>query len=292
MNDQKKTKAQLIEDLNELRQRNAELEAAGVEHKLKESEERYRTLYTKTPAMLHSIDKNSRLVDVSDRWLEVLGYERDEVIGRKGPEFLTEESRLYAETVAIPAFFKTGYANNVSYQFVKKNGEIIDILLSGIAEYDAEDHIIRSLAVLDDVTERKQAELLLAAKTNQLSIITHALTTFLESGRWRPPSAILLSSALEQTNNEYGFLGVVMDTAEGQELRILADEGIIWDQHWARAFYNEARYQEDGHLTFTPFDNLFGRVLTSGETIVSKDPQTDPHASGGRPEGILLWANS
>jgi len=129
-----------------------------VEKALWENEERYRHLYTKTPAMLHSIDADGRLVDVSDHWVEVLGFERDEVVGRKSTEFLTEESAHYAETVTLPQFMKSGAARNISYQFVKKNGEIIDILLSAIAETDSEGRFLRSLAVLVDVTEQRRIE--------------------------------------------------------------------------------------------------------------------------------------
>ncbi len=125
---------------------------------LERSEETYRALYRKTPAMLHSIDQEGRLVDVSDGWLEALGYTREEVIGRKASEFLTENSRGYAETTAIPEFIRTGSAESLEYQFVKKSGEVIDILLSAVAEYDDAGNFERSLAVLTDVTDKKRAE--------------------------------------------------------------------------------------------------------------------------------------
>lgn len=111
-------------------------ECKRAEELLRISEDRSRSLYSKTPAMLYSIDSNGRILAASDRWLEVFGYERSEVMGRKSVEFLTEESRHYAETVTLPEFFKTGYARDISYQFVKKNGEIIDSLLSANAEFD------------------------------------------------------------------------------------------------------------------------------------------------------------
>jgi light-regulated signal transduction histidine kinase (bacteriophytochrome) len=46
----------------------------------------------------------------------------------------------------------------VPYQIVKKNGEILDVHLSAIAERDSEEKVVRSLAVMVDVTERKRAE--------------------------------------------------------------------------------------------------------------------------------------
>ena len=48
---------------------------------LRQSEEKYRTLYLRTPVMLHSIDGEGRLLSVSDRWLQRLGYTADEVLG-------------------------------------------------------------------------------------------------------------------------------------------------------------------------------------------------------------------
>ena len=133
-------------------------ERVRAETALRESEERYRSLYTKTPGMLHSINEDGRLVDVSDHWLAVLGYQRGEVIGRKAVEFLTEESRRYAETVALPEFMETGYVGDIAYQFVKKNGEIVDILLSAVSERDNDGNFSRGFAILTDVTERKRAE--------------------------------------------------------------------------------------------------------------------------------------
>jgi len=128
------------------------------ENALKDSEKRYRIIYHNTPGMLHSIDTKGRLTSVSDNWLEVLGYEREEVIGQKITSFFTEASRNYAEKVVLPEFFKTGFCKDIPYQFVKKNGDTIDILLSAIGGRDDKGNVIRSLAVSIDVTERNRAE--------------------------------------------------------------------------------------------------------------------------------------
>ena len=55
-------------------------------------------------------------------------------------------------------FFETGYCKDVPYEFVKKDGAVIDVLLSGIADRNPDGSIQRSLAVSIDVTERKKAE--------------------------------------------------------------------------------------------------------------------------------------
>jgi two-component system, cell cycle sensor histidine kinase and response regulator CckA len=125
---------------------------------LGKSERRHRDLWEKAPVMMISLDPNGRMISVSDRFLDMLGYERDEVIGRTPFEFETEESRHQATSSTFPTFLKTGLLKEVPLQFVKKNGEVIDVLLSASAERDAQGSVVRSRSVFIDVTEQKRAE--------------------------------------------------------------------------------------------------------------------------------------
>ncbi len=124
---------------------------------LRSSEERFRSLYLRTPVMLHSMDKDGNILDVSNYWLQKLGYSRQEVIGKKFIQFLTSESHSYAQDI-LPEFFRNGSCWDIPYQFVCKNGEVIDTLLSAIADKDENEIVIRTLEVIIDITERKKAE--------------------------------------------------------------------------------------------------------------------------------------
>jgi PAS domain S-box-containing protein len=149
------------------------------EEELRHSEERYRLLYNDTPVMLHSIDHDGRLVGVSNYWLETLGYARIEVLGRPLTEFLTPASRSYATEVVFPEFFRTGSCKEVPYQIVKKNGEMLDVNLSAIAERDSEGKVVRSLAVMVDVTERNRAEEALRKSEKKFLTVFHAVPAIL-----------------------------------------------------------------------------------------------------------------
>ncbi len=129
-----------------------------VQEYLSESELKYKYLYDHTPAMMHSIDEEGNLLSVSDYWLETMGYEQGEVLGRKVLEFMTKESRKNSLQLTLPQFFKSKAVRNVPLQFVKKSGEIIDVLLSAIPELDHEGNFVRSLTVITDVTAEKKAE--------------------------------------------------------------------------------------------------------------------------------------
>lgn len=126
-----------------------------IEKDLEKSLIKYRNIYNMTPVMMQSIDPNGVLLSVSDFWLEKLGYQRHEVIGKRLQQFLTSESKKDADII-LPVFFQKGFIFDVSYNFVKKNGDILDTLVSAIKE--GETGAFRSLAVVTDITSLKKTE--------------------------------------------------------------------------------------------------------------------------------------
>ena len=124
------------------------------EKQLKISEKRYRGIYHKTPVMLHSIDTEGRIIHVSDHWVEVMGFKREEVIGQALTRFFTPQSKKYALTQVFPRFFSSGFCKDIPYTYVKKNGEQMETLLSCYGVRNEKGEITRSLAVSVDVTEK------------------------------------------------------------------------------------------------------------------------------------------
>ncbi len=122
-----------------------------------DSDDPFEALFEAAPVLMHSIDKTGTIIRVSRFWASKLGYEPEEMAGRKSTEFLTEESRHHAVTVALPDFFRTGAIYNTEYDFVRKDGKLLPVLMSAIAQYDKEGNFVRSLAVMFDNTEAKRA---------------------------------------------------------------------------------------------------------------------------------------
>ena len=148
------------------------------QHRLKLSEERYRELYYKTPVMLHSTNSEEALIHVSDFWLQEMGYSREEVTGRVWMDFLAPHSQIYAREKVLPELYTTGYCNTVPYQFMRKNGTLIDVLLSAVSTFDAEGKLLHTLAVSIDVTENNRNALELAKYTADLEQSNQALESF------------------------------------------------------------------------------------------------------------------
>jgi two-component system, sensor histidine kinase and response regulator len=127
------------------------------EEALKRSEERFRDIYEKSPVMLHSIDQGGVIRNANGRWLEVMGYKREEVIGRNIVSFMTSESADWARAAVLPAFWESRSVKDVPYQYVRKDGSIIDVLLDSVVMDDPAWGRV-SLSSVRNITLRKRAE--------------------------------------------------------------------------------------------------------------------------------------
>jgi PAS domain S-box-containing protein len=146
-------------------------ERKRAEQAIKMSEEKYRSLYHHTPVMMHSINRSGKLIRVNHFWLSVLGYERDEVIGRQVTDFLNDRYRKLAMTVHLPKLLQTGTVTDVELQMVKSDGNVIDALLSAVAIRDDAGEMDHSVAFVIDVTESKAAARALMESEKRLSRI-------------------------------------------------------------------------------------------------------------------------
>ena len=107
---------------------------------------------------LHSVDADRQLISVSNRWLELLGYAREEVIGHKIHEFMTQESAAHMLQVGWQKLLEAGFLRDEEYQFRTKSGDVVDVLVSVRTRTDAAGGLVRTMAALTDVTERKRSE--------------------------------------------------------------------------------------------------------------------------------------
>jgi len=133
-------------------------------------------LYETTPAILHSIDGEFRLVKVSDLWLRTFGYTREEIIGQVWTGFLTEKSRRYAEETALPELIRAGHMQNVEYEVVRKNGEILNVMVSSVMTYDISGAPLLSMTAITDVTTIKRLQTALENQHEHLRVTLDSIS--------------------------------------------------------------------------------------------------------------------
>jgi diguanylate cyclase (GGDEF)-like protein/PAS domain S-box-containing protein len=131
--------------------------------RLRDSEARYRSLYRRTPMMMHSVGPDGRVLNVSELWLKKLGYQEHEVLGRRWTDFLGTDSCRHAQEQVLPRLEREGRCDDVPYQWVGKDGRLLDGLFSAILDRGADGVVLRTMAVIEDVTERNRLAAELAA---------------------------------------------------------------------------------------------------------------------------------
>ncbi len=123
---------------------------------LQEMKDLYGDLYQNAPAMYFSLDPTGAIVEVNNTLLKALGYPRERLIGRPYLEILPEWRRA-AFVPNFEKFLQTGTIA-VESRWVKADGEMIDVFVTGTAIRDANGAILRSRSVAQDVTARKALE--------------------------------------------------------------------------------------------------------------------------------------
>ncbi|HEX7237667.1 MAG TPA: sigma 54-interacting transcriptional regulator [Gammaproteobacteria bacterium] len=121
-------------------------------------EQHYRELYRATPAMLHTVDKHGRITNVSDRWLESLGYRREEVLGRVITEFMGKELQATLGGGRLEGVIAAGELEDEPRTYVAKSGEILEVEVSATGDRDPSGEVVALLVASKDVTARNRAE--------------------------------------------------------------------------------------------------------------------------------------
>jgi PAS domain S-box-containing protein len=123
---------------------------------LVDSERRFRDLFEQSPVAYQSLDIQGRFIDVNPRLCQLLGYAREELLGKSFDEVWQDDSK-----VCFPGeFAKFQQHSHISNELrlLRKDGQPVTVLLEGRIQRDAEGRFIRTHCILADISERKQAE--------------------------------------------------------------------------------------------------------------------------------------
>jgi diguanylate cyclase (GGDEF)-like protein/PAS domain S-box-containing protein len=133
------------------------LQRNRVERALRSSEARYRLLIERMREGLAQDDNDGIIQFVNDRFCEIVGYGRDELVGRDG-EFLLATPEDVALMREKNALRRRGISDQYEVRIRRKDGAVVWLQIGGAPVTDAAGNVIGSIGIHDDVTERRKAQ--------------------------------------------------------------------------------------------------------------------------------------
>jgi len=124
---------------------------------LRASEDNYRSIFESAANLIAIVDKKGRIIDCNGKIEEVLGYEKEEVIGRSIAA-LFHPDHLHRALETLKEVIKKGSSYNKQYQMVKKGGSTVYVSVNSTPLKSETGRIVRVVSVVEDITERKRAE--------------------------------------------------------------------------------------------------------------------------------------
>src|SRR6266498_4216161 len=161
-------------------------ERKQAEEALRISEEKYRRIVETANEGIWEIDEHTRTIFVNHRMAEMLGYTPEEMIGRSSFEFIVAEDYSAGEERLERARKGVG-ARAAEFRYRRKDGSLIWTIASSTPRIDEQGNFMGGMAMISDITERKQAEeeiYHLNAKLQSRLDEMQALLDILPTGVW------------------------------------------------------------------------------------------------------------
>ncbi len=117
------------------------------EEKVRKSEEKFRRIVETAGEGFLLMDENLRIVDVNDAYCKLLGYSREEIIGKTPLDLATEEFKQFMMTNSESILAKE--YRKLEGTYIAKNGRQVPILIHGSTLRDDKGNLLklRELAV-------------------------------------------------------------------------------------------------------------------------------------------------
>jgi two-component system cell cycle sensor histidine kinase/response regulator CckA len=132
---------------------------------LRESEERYRTLFEGSRDAVYITTWEGRFVDFNQGFLDLFGYTREELMVLQAQDSYVHPADRYRFQKEIE---KKGFVRDYEVKLRKQNGKEMDCLLNASVRRGSDGTILGYQGIIRDITERKRAEQEMKALEEQL----------------------------------------------------------------------------------------------------------------------------
>lgn len=126
------------------------------EEALRESEKKYRNLVEKLEEGIASVDENENFIFINNAVSKILGYPKKELLNKSLKDFTTPDE--FKKVIEQTSVRKKGKSSKYEINIIKKDGSCGVISTTTTPLFDDNKKYTGSFGIIQDITERKQAQ--------------------------------------------------------------------------------------------------------------------------------------
>jgi PAS domain S-box-containing protein len=231
-------------------------------------------------AIVSASAPDGSIIDANEKFCEISGYTRDELIGRN--------HRIVKSGRHPPAVFEElwqtisgGKIWRGEVQNRRKDGSHYWVQATIVPILDDNGLPEQYISIRTDITEQKRVQEERERQSRLLDAIRQSLQKFIVSHDIAATSSLLLDAMLMLTGSTQGFIGEVLHDPNGVPYhKTHAFANVAWNEDTRRLRDDTMKRG----MEFRNLDTLFGAALRSGTPVIANNPANDPRR-GVLPDG-------
>ncbi len=252
----------------------SEVERKQLEDLINAFELRYRRLFEAAREGILILDaETGQIVDVNPFLIEMLGYSKEEFLGKKLWE-IGPFKDVVASKQSFTELQSKKYMRYEDLPLERNDGKLINVEFVSVV-YDVDNKEVIQCNIRD-ITERKIVEEALAQAAERDSAVSILASKLVSSISIADISELVLESAQRFTRSTYGFVGY-MDLEMGYMISPAMTRG-IW----------ESSESKDETNIFKKSGGLWGWVLNNRQSLLTNAPADDPRFVETAPGRIAI----
>jgi len=220
--------------------------------------------------IVSTTDIFGRITDVNDRFCEVSGYTRDELIGETHGVINSgyHPKKLFSDmwkTISSGKIWHGEICNK------KKDGQLYWVESTIVPYLNKQGNPYQYISLRTEVTRIKNAELDLEKQKNLLVFLKNGLTRFVDEDDFLLVAESILEGLLKITGSNYGFIGSVAHDGLRPYLKMHAARSFEWDESIVEVYHRKCTEGLEIH----DMDNLIGDVITNRKHVICNDVKNE-----------------
>src|SRR5579875_1325835 len=122
------------------------------------------------PCLYYASTDDGILLEVNEHLCTMLGYQKDELIGKKAETLFTVATKIFNQTHFYPLLRMQGFAEEIFITLQQSNGEALPVLMNAVRKNIDSKEVNLHIGIIVHHRKRFEEELIAAKKTAEAAL--------------------------------------------------------------------------------------------------------------------------